>query len=145
MRKELRGLPRAKELEENVRRLIEEKRDEIVSVVLFGSMAKDTWTTASNYDLLIVSRRNGRRFFDMALDYYDYFTVPVDLFVYTVEEVNSMFEDLNTLILDALKDGVVLFDEGYWKELHGGFAKLLESGTTEPRPRGWTVKKGRQG
>jgi len=54
LRKELRGLPRAEELEENVRRFIEEKRDEIVSVVLFGSMAKNTWTTASDYDLLIV-------------------------------------------------------------------------------------------
>ncbi len=143
MRKALRGLPRAEELEENVRRLVDEKRDEIVSVVLFGSMAKRTWTTASDYDLLIVSRRDGRRFFERASDYYEFFTVPVDVFVYTVEEVNAMFEDLNPLILDVLKDGVVLFDEGYWKDLHERFVRLLESKRIEPRARGWTIRRER--
>ncbi len=50
-----------------------------------------------------------------------------------------MFEDLNPPILDALKDGVVLFDEGYWKGLHGRFVKLLESKRIEPRVRGWVM------
>ncbi len=88
MHKALRGLPRAEEQEDNVWRLADEKRDEIVSVVLFGSMAKHTWTTASDYDLLIVSRRNGRMFFNRALDYCEFSTVPVDAFVYTAEEVD---------------------------------------------------------
>jgi hypothetical protein len=36
---------------------------------------------------------------------------------YTMDEANFMFRNFNPLILDALKDGIIIYDEGFWRKL----------------------------
>ncbi|MCS6784370.1 MAG: nucleotidyltransferase domain-containing protein [Candidatus Caldarchaeum sp.] len=136
----LRSLPKADKLENTVRNILREKTGEVVSVVLFGSMVKDEWTIYSDFDLMVVVSRNGRRIIDRMLEYSVYVEGPVDLFVYSVDEVLKMFEDFNLLVLDCLKDGVVLYDNGFWEGLRRRLKELVESGVLTPERRGWAVK-----
>ncbi|MCS7110306.1 MAG: nucleotidyltransferase domain-containing protein [Candidatus Caldarchaeum sp.] len=135
----LRGLPKADKLENTVRNILRERSGEVVSVVLFGSMAKDEWTIYSDFDLIVVVSRNGRRIIDRILEYSAYVEGPVDLFVYSVDEVLKMFEDFNVLVLDALKDGVVLYDNGFWQGLRRRLNELVEGGVLTPERRGWAI------
>ncbi|MCX8200831.1 MAG: nucleotidyltransferase domain-containing protein [Candidatus Caldarchaeum sp.] len=136
----LRSLPKADKMENTVRNILREKTGEVVSVVLFGSMVKDEWTIYSDLDLMVVVSRNGRRIIDRMLEYSVYVEGPVDLFVYSVDEVLKMFEDFNLLVLDCLKDGVVLYDNGFWEGLRRRLKELVESGVLTPERRGWAVK-----
>ena len=141
MLEKLRELPRYSSLEKYVKRLMEGKGDKVVSVVLFGSMAKGDYTKFSDYDLLIVVSEERLGFKDRLYEYALYSDGWVEPFVYTVEEVRKMFREYNPLILDALKDGIVIYDSsGFWVRLKEEFKELLESGVITPKENGWRVK-----
>ena len=61
----------------------------------------------------------------------------VEPLVYTREEVKSMLGSLHPLILDALKDGLVIYDRGLWNSLKAKFNKLLKGGAITPKEEGW--------
>lgn len=143
MLERLRGLPRLDSLKKYLERLFEEEADRIVSIVLFGSMAKGTCTTHSDYDLLIIVSREDLSLKDRLYKYSRYSDGWVEPFTYTIEEVEEMFEDRNPLILDALKDGIILYDRGFWKNLRERFEKLLESGAVAPKKDGWIIREDR--
>jgi len=50
-----------------------------------------------------------------------------------------MFESRNPLLLDALHEGVPLFDRGFWRELKARFERLVEEGVLERLGRGWRI------
>jgi len=115
------------------------EREEVVSIVLFGSRARGDYTAYSDYDVLVVVSHSEERFIDRPLRYLEYSEEPLELFIYTTSEVETMFDDANVLILDALRDGVVLYDKGFWRELRGKFLVLLEKGVIRPTEVGWAV------
>lgn len=122
-------------------RLFEKNGGKIVSVVLFGSMAKETYTIHSDYDLLIVVSEERLDLKDRFYEYSKYSDGWVEAFVYTVEEVREMFRDKNTLILEALKDGVTLYDKGFWENLRKEFEELLRCGIVTPKKDGWIINR----
>lgn len=136
----LRGLPRLNSLKRYLDELFEEKADKIVSIVLFGSMVKGTYTIYSDHDLLIIVSEEDLSLKDRLYEYSRYSDGWIEPFVYTVRETEKMFEDKNPLILDALKDGVTLYDRGFWKSLRERFEKLLEKGVIAPRENGWIIR-----
>ena len=95
---------------------------------MFGSRARGDYTAYSDYDVLVVVSHSEERFIDRPLKYLKYSEEPLELFIYTTSEVEAVFDDANALILDALRDGVVLYDKGFWRELRGKFLVLLEKG-----------------
>jgi predicted nucleotidyltransferase len=114
-------------------------REGLKSVVLFGSMARGDYTKFSDYDLLIIVESDERRFIDRLLEYYGYSEGSVEPFVYTKDEVGKMFEEFNPLILDALKEGIALIDDGLWSSLKERFSELLWKGVLKPKPKGWRI------
>lgn len=67
-----------------------DERNEVAEVVLFGSFSNGTATAGSDVDLLIVLERTDLPLLDRSAAYLPYFTeiqLPVDLFVYSQEEV----------------------------------------------------------
>lgn len=138
MLEKLRDLPKFDSLKIFLERVL--RMDGLKSIVLFGSMARGDYTKFSDYDLLIVVERDERRFMDRLLEYYGYSEGSVEPFVYTKEEVMEMFEGFNPLILDALKDGVVLIDDGTWSSLKERFSELLRRGVLRPKPKGWRIE-----
>lgn len=101
-------------------------------------MAKGSYTVYSDYDLLIVSRETAP-FKDRLYEYSLLSDGWVEPLIYTEGEVESMVEDGNPLILDALRDGVVLYDKRFWSRVREEFNELLRSGVIKPKRNGWMI------
>ena len=83
--------------------------EEVVRVILFGSVASDRALPSSDADILVVLRDSDLPFIDRAGRYRDYFSqigVGVDLFVYTEQELAA---GNIPLAATALRTGVDLF------------------------------------
>ena len=98
-------------LKEAVRKNIK-KFPEVKRVLLFGSSAREDWGLRSDADILIVLKASEhKRFFDRIPRYLDLFLkvpLPIDIFPYTEDELKRMKKQGNSLILRALKEGIVL-------------------------------------
>jgi len=120
-----------------VEAILKQKGDRILSIILFGSMAKGNYTKYSDHDLLILVSHEELNFKDRLYEY----SLPsdgwVEPLVYTREEVEFMLGDLHPLILETLKDGLVIYDRGLWSSLKAKFNELLERGTITPKEEGW--------
>ena len=85
---------------------------EVTKVLLFGSRARGDWGVRSDADVLVIIKKSRqKRFFDRIPRYLDLFSeisLPVDVFPYTEAEFRRMREKGNTLVLRALKEGVLL-------------------------------------
>lgn len=127
-------------IENAINRIVEERND-IVSIILFGSHARNDWTIESDFDILIILHKCTRRIIDRPLDFVHYFSVPVDIFVYDIYEVLKMYLDGNVLILDCLKYGKVLYDKGFWKFLKQIFEREVIKGTLVETEIGWYIRR----
>jgi predicted nucleotidyltransferase len=118
--------------------LLQQRGDEIEFVVLFGSMARGNWSRGSDYDLLIGLRTDdGKRFLDRVYEYERLAPGPIEPFVYSWSEWQSMWNDLHLTLLEAADHGIPLYDRGAWSPLREEFRQLLASGAVERRPGGW--------
>ena len=78
-------------IEKAVKKLSEEHA-EVRKVILFGSAAAGNNLPSSDVDILIIVAHSSERFIDRADYFIDYFIpigVPVDVFVYTENEVST--------------------------------------------------------
>jgi predicted nucleotidyltransferase len=81
-------------------------------VILFGSAARGDVHEGSDLDLLII-KKTSRRFIDRIGDVLAYIesSIPVEPVVYTPEELDRMIEGKNEFVLQALREGRVLFEQ----------------------------------
>ncbi len=83
-------------------------RPEVVTVVLFGSMATNRYAPGSDVDLLVVISGSDKSFRNRIQDYLPKkFPVGLDVFPYTEDEVLRL-----SLPQEALRTGRVLFQRG---------------------------------
>lgn len=86
-------------------------RPEVRCVILFGSLVRGNYTGTSDADLLIVVDAASEPFLRRGTEYVDPFLpVPVDLFVYTADEVEEALRAGGGLVKQALETGEVLFE-----------------------------------
>ncbi len=112
-----------RELEKAVERLRE--RLDLVAVVLFGSRARGDWGPWSDYDLLVVARFR-EAYLDrikLVLDVLADVSLPVEPHPYTPEEALAMLEKGSPTIVDALEEGIVLYDTGWLETLRRGLRR----------------------
>ena len=81
-------------------------------IILFGSAARGDTDEYSDLDLIVI-KKTDKRFVERLVEAGSYIPLDlsVDVFVYTPEEFQSMIEEGNPFIEEALKDGKVLYDE----------------------------------
>jgi predicted nucleotidyltransferase len=83
-------------------------RQEVLAVVLFGSLAKGGMGVGSDVDLLVILSNSEKSFLDRLADYKpDRFPVDIDVFPYTLAEVRQG----QPLAREALEHGRVLWQE----------------------------------
>ena len=141
MRGRLQGLPRWRSLESYIEKLLSsDKRGKVKSIVLHGSMARGDYDYSSDIDLLIVVSEESGRIDERIYEYSEYSDGWVQPLVYTGEEVMEMFNGFNPLILNALKDGVALVDDGFWSDLKKRFDGMEGEGKLKRRGDSWIVK-----
>ncbi len=101
-------------------------------IVLFGSRARGDSTPASDYDLLIVSNKAGRRGVEVRW--------PAQLFRYSLEEARRRLEEGDTILLDALTEGKLLCgDERLFNELRGHAQRVIGRLGIEKTRIGWVL------
>jgi predicted nucleotidyltransferase len=90
-----------------------EKRNEILKVVLFGSLVKGDYTPYSDADILIIINDKAEipvKIRDRIPDYFiEDAPVPVDVFPYKEKEIRRMISEGNFFIKAAVDNGKVLF------------------------------------
>jgi predicted nucleotidyltransferase len=87
-------------------------RSDVLVCILYGSMLKGHYTPASDIDILIIVRAATEPFLQRADAFRDFFLqlpMDVDLKVYTRQEVQSMLEEGNAYLEEALQEGKVLW------------------------------------
>lgn len=105
------------------------KAQDLEVIVLLGLIVKGDYIKVSGYDVFIVVKESQVRFLDRLLENSRFSSGKVEPLVYTVEETQQMFEDNNPLLLEVLKDGIVLWVENmFLNELNEEFDTKL---TTE--------------
>ena len=90
-------------------RNLSRQHEEVVQVVLFGSVASGRAVPSSDADILVVVQDSETPFLDRAALYRDYFTdigVGVDLFVYTRKEIS---DGSIPVAAAALRTGIELY------------------------------------
>jgi len=102
-------------------------------------MAKGTYTIFSDYDVLVIVSEDSDRFIDRLWKYGRLSDGYVEPVVYTLSEVKKMFKQNHTLLLEALKDGIPLYDTGFWKTLRQKFEKKLKRREIIPKKNGWII------
>ena len=83
---------------------------QVQEVSLFGSLVKGNYCPGSDADLLVILKADSRRFVDRIPEFLEHFTgigIPVDVFPYTVEEIEVMKKETG-LVKTALVECVVL-------------------------------------
>lgn len=102
--------------------LIEQIKNRIVKAVnperifLFGSHAKGTADSSSDVDFLVIedaafgqerSRRKEAAYISRNLDGFD---VPIDILVYSRQEVDEWKSSINHIVARALREGKLLYE-----------------------------------
>lgn len=87
------------------------RHPEIEQVVLFGSLARGGAVPGSDADLLLVLRDSEEPFLERSVRYRPAeIGVDMDLVVYTRQELDQLLADDNAFVAQALKEGLVLFE-----------------------------------
>lgn len=127
------------ELESFVKRLVE-YFDGDVMVMLFGSYARGEHNRASDYDLVVVSKRLKGNFLTRTRPLYELNEelLDVDILAYTPSEFLKALENLSPSALDAMKEGVVLHDNGFYEVARRHFEELRRKGLR--REKYWVMR-----
>ncbi len=92
------------------------------SFILFGSQARGNTLPHSDYDIVIIGE-----FSKPYLERLEWIIkiaplVAIDLFCYTPEEFDRKFKEYNLTAIDAIDEGIFLFDDGLTEK----YVKKLE-------------------
>jgi len=104
-------------LEEFVRNL--EKNKHIVSIILFGSVAKGIETRESDIDLMIITDKvseTKKAASDLIEDLFGFYRYLIEEHIYTKENFDSFYRKGNDMIINLIKDGIILYDSGFYQQ-----------------------------
>lgn len=128
------------ELETFLRRVLDERGDDLEFVVLFGSMARGDWSRGSDYDVLIGLRKDdGKRFIDRIGDFQALTRANIDVLPYARSEWQRLVDQRSLLMLEALDHGIPLWDRGAFADLQRAFQRWRTDGEVTPLPHGWQI------
>ncbi len=83
--------------------------------VLYGSMARGDYNVWSDIDFLVISDKLPENPLKRLEFLYSLTDTPIEVKGYTRKEFLQMMEKRNPLALDALVEGKVVVDDGFWE------------------------------
>ena len=81
----------------------------MISIILFGSLAKGNYTGGSDADIIIIVKHSKKDLVERIFEFRKYFlncSIPVDVLVYTEEEIKKMQHE--GFIESVIKEGITL-------------------------------------
>lgn len=123
-----------------VERLMQKRGNEVSFIVVFGSVAKGTWTFWSDIDIFVgLNRDDGLRLIDRIGQFTEFVQGKLEVFSYARSEWQRMFETFNPLLLEALADGIVLIDSGEFASMKEIFCQWQADGLILRTNCGWRI------
>ena len=123
-----------------VNAVLAERSATLAFIVLFGSMARGDWSRGSDYDVLIgLCGDDNKRLLDRMAEFAPTVRVALDVFPYSRSEWQRMFADRHPLLLEALEDGVVLWDQGAFATMRTTFHQWRQQGQVQRWRCGWKI------
>lgn len=92
--------------------------------ILYGSMARGDYNVWSDIDFLLISDKLPEKPLERLELLYSFTDLPVEVKGYTRNEFLKMIERRNPLALDALVDGKVIVDDGFWEVAKNKFEEV---------------------
>lgn len=89
-----------------------DEKDNLIDIILFGSIAKGTHIGTSDIDIIIILKECNLNLFYRIRKFLKYFdiNIGVDLLVYTEKEFEKMKDEKNPLILEIISSGISILD-----------------------------------
>ncbi len=105
------------------------------AIILFGSRARGDWGPWSDYDILVVAEFKEKYLDRIArvLELLSDLPVGVEPHPYTFREAMGMLFRGNPIIVDALEEGIVLYEGPRFKALLDAYMELKKKGLTRTR------------
>ncbi|MGB9749963.1 MAG: nucleotidyltransferase domain-containing protein [Caldisericia bacterium] len=96
------------EMKKIVEKIKNDEKENLVDIILFGSLAKGDYTGFSDVDIVIILKNSELNFIKRIQKYLKYFylDIPVDLFVYTLPEFKKMRKENNYFIKEIIDNGI---------------------------------------
>ncbi len=117
------------------------KAQRVRSAVLFGSVAKGTYGVGSDIDLLVIAQDLPENFLKRLKVLYDAnkTKAPLEIFPYTPDEFLLMIRKAHPTALDALNEGKILYDDGFFESMRKKFETLKQERGLVRTSLGWEM------
>ncbi len=107
--------------------------------ILFGSSATGDFNYRSDIDLLIVSDSIKGNHFERLKKMYDISNGGIDFFVYSSAAFEKMVTTFHITALEALSDGILLYDKGLGQQYKAYINRLIEKNKLQKSRYSWTI------
>ena len=99
-------------------------------IILYGSLARDTYTVASDIDLVVVTKGMSDSFHERLAQLQELNETrrSIDAFPYTPREFEAMLRQGHVTALDAVSDGVPLYGDTYFQGLRDILEGMVRRG-----------------
>ncbi len=103
------------------------RRYKVYAIILFGSRARGDWLPHSDYDILVVADFEGP-LLDRIYELSGFVKGPIEFHPYTLDEVKDLLKRGVPSIVDALEEGLVLYEDKKFEEVRELFKEMKEKG-----------------
>ncbi len=136
----LEHIPYRDEVEDCCQRILSKVKTK--SIVLFGSMARGDFGLGSDVDILLIGENLPQNFSARLriLSDLNPTWAPIEIFGYTPEEFLRMVEKRHPTALDALEDGILLNDDGFFQEMKNKFEEIKHKLRLTRTRHGWMAE-----
>ncbi|MHA1721376.1 MAG: nucleotidyltransferase domain-containing protein [Promethearchaeota archaeon] len=118
------------EYQEIFKSMIQELRNRVnlIAFIIFGSRARGDYLPYSDFDVLIVADfkekyiSRGEWIVQIAPD------VAIDIFTYTPNEFENLFNSYNLTAIDSIGEGIVLVGDNFYKKYKKKFEFFIANG-----------------
>lgn len=104
-------------------KLVEDFKDKIESIILYGSVARGEAHEESDIDILIVARNDDRKFYPRISQIrtrIDLNNNTLTTLIHTSKNELEQYVKLGSpFIENVIKEGVILYDNGFFKKIRG--------------------------
>jgi len=104
-------------------KLLRDSTLRVRAIILMGSRARGDWKAHSDTDILVVAENFPQSHSELLVALYppEVWGLSLEPRAYTPEDFLDALWALDLTALDAVRDGVVLYDDGFWKEAQNTF------------------------
>ncbi len=109
--------------------------------VLYGSMARGDYNVWSDIDFLVISDKLPENPLKRLEFLYSLTDTPIEVKGYTKNEFIIMIEKRNPMALDALVEGKVIVNDGFWEVARNKFEEVKKRYELVKEPKRWVSMK----